>query len=155
MFTGKILGRAEEAIHFYNSTFPGSEQGTHVYYPEGMDPDKAGTIMFADFKLEDTWLMAMDSAHQHGFEFNESVSLMVTCNNQAEIDHYWNQLSAVPESEQCGWLKDKFGFSWQITSTEMETMMKEGSQDQVDRITRAFLQMKKIDIAAIKAAAAG
>ncbi len=153
MFTGKTLGRAEEAIHFYSKVFPGSEQGSLAHYPEGMDPDKAGTVMFADFKLEDTWLAAMDSAHQHGFEFNESVSLLVTCRDQAEIDHYWNQLSAIPEAEQCGWLKDKFGFSWQITSAEMETMMKEGSQEQVDRITRAFLQMKKIDIAAIKAAA--
>ncbi len=153
MFTGKTLGRAEEAIHFYRSIFRSSEQGLLIHYQEGMDLDKAGTVMFADFKLEDTWMAAMDSAHQHGFEFNESVSMMVTCEDQAEIDYYWSQLSAIPESEQCGWLKDKFGFSWQITSSEMETLMKEGSREQVDRITKAFLKMKKIDIAAIKAAA--
>jgi len=153
MFTGKTLGRAEEAIHFYTAVFKVSKPGTLASYPEGMDPDKAGTIMFADFKLEDTWLAVMDSAHQHGFEFNESVSLMVTCDDQAEIDYYWNRLSAIPEAEQCGWLKDKFGFSWQITSTVLEKLMKEGTPDQVDRITKAFLRMKKIDIAAIKAAA--
>lgn len=155
MFTGKTLGRAEEAIHFYSSVFRRSEKGILVRYPEGMDPDKAGTVMFADFKLEDTWLAAMDSAHQHGFEFNESVSLMINCEDQAEIDYYWSQLSAIPESEQCGWLKDKFGLSWQVTSAEMEALMKEGSSEQADRITRAFLKMKKIDIAAIKVAAAG
>ncbi|HTG57485.1 MAG TPA: VOC family protein [Niabella sp.] len=155
MFTGKTLGRAEEAIHFYRSIFKNSEQGMLVYYAEGMDPDKAGTVMFADFKLEDTWMAAMDSAHQHGFEFNESVSMMVTCEGQAEIDYYWSQLSAIPESEQCGWLKDKFGFSWQITSAEMETLMRNGSPEQLDRIARSFLSMKKIDIAAIKAAAEG
>lgn len=153
MFTGKTLGRAEEAIHFYTSVFKESKLGTLARYPKGMNPDKAGTIMFADFKLEDTWLAAMDSAHQHGFEFNESVSLMVTCDDQAEIDYYWNQLSAIPEAEQCGWLKDKLGFSWQITSAEMENLMKTGTQEQVDRITKTFLRMKKIDIAAIRAAA--
>lgn len=155
MFTGKTLGRAEEAIHFYSSVFRRSEEGVLIRYPEGMDPDKAGTVMFADFKLEDTWLAAMDSAHQQGFEFNESVSLLVNCEDQAEIDYYWQNLSAIPESEQCGWLKDKFGFSWQISSVEMETLMKKGSSEQVDRITRAFLKMKKIDIATIKVAAAG
>ncbi|MGE9313345.1 VOC family protein [Niabella sp. CJ426] len=124
-------------------------------YTEGMNPDKTGSITFADFKLEDTWLAAVDSAHQHDFEFNESVSLMINCEDQAEIDYYWSQLSAIPESEQCGWLKDKFGLSWQVTSAEMEALMKAGSSEQVDRITRAFLKMKKIDIAAIKVAAAG
>ena len=94
----------------------------------------------------------MDSAHEHGFDFNESISFMIACDNQAEIDHYWEQLSAVPEAEQCGWLKDKYGLSWQVTSAEMETMMREREQEQVDRITRAFLKMKKIDIDQIKAA---
>lgn len=153
MFTGDKAGKAEEAISFYLSAFPKSQPGTLHRYPAGMQPDKEGTIMFGDFKLEDKWIAAMDSAHEHGFDFNESISFMIACDNQAEIDHYWEQLSAVPEAEQCGWLKDKYGLSWQVTSAEMETMMREREQEQVDRITRAFLKMKKIDIDQIKAAA--
>ena len=94
----------------------------------------------------------MDSAREHGYDFNEAISFMVTCKDQAEIDYYWEKLSAVPESEQCGWLKDKYGLSWQITSAEMETMMQQGTQEQLDRITKAFMPMKKIEIAKIKAA---
>jgi predicted 3-demethylubiquinone-9 3-methyltransferase (glyoxalase superfamily) len=95
----------------------------------------------------------MDSAYNHGFQFNEAVSFLVSCANQQELDHYWQQLSAVPEVEQCGWLKDKYGLSWQISSAEMETLLREGTPEQADRIVQAFLPMKKIDIAQIKAAA--
>lgn len=153
LFTGSRCGQAEEAVQFYQSVFRNAQPGALHRYPAGMEPDKEGTVMFADFKLEDTWLAAMDSAHEHGFGFNEAISFMVTCADQAEIDHYWGKLSAVPEAEQCGWLKDKFGLSWQITSAEMEVMMQQGTQEQVDRITQAFLPMKKLDIAQIKAAA--
>lgn len=153
MFTGSNAGKTEEAIHFYLSVFRQSQRGALHRYPAGMEPDKEGTVMFADFQLEDRWLAAMDSAHQHGFDFNEAISFMVNCADQQEIDHYWEKLSAVPESEQCGWLKDKYGLPWQITSAEMETMIQQGSQEQIDRITQAFLPMKKINIAAIKAAA--
>lgn len=153
MFTGSKAGRAEEAIGFYCGVFRQSKQGSLHRYPAGMAPDKEGTIMYGDCQLEDTWLAAMDSAREHGFDFNEAISFMIACDDQEEIDYYWEKLSAFPEAEQCGWLKDKFGLSWQITSAEMETMMREGSQEQVDRITQAFLPMKKIDIAAIKAAA--
>ncbi|WP_153796011.1 VOC family protein [Foetidibacter luteolus] len=152
LFTGSICGKAEEAINFYQSVFKHAQAGSVHHYPAGMEPDKEGSLMFGDVKLEDTWLAAMDSARQHGFSFNEAVSFMVTCADQEEIDYYWQQLSAVPEAEQCGWLKDKYGLSWQITSAEMETMMQQGTQDEINRITQAFLPMKKIDIAAIKKA---
>lgn len=151
LFTGDRCGKAGEAIDFYKSVFKHTQPGSIHYYPAGMEPDKEGTVMFGDVKLEDTWLAAMDSARQHGYSFNEAISFMVTCNDQAEIDHYWEQLSAVPESEQCGWLKDKYGLSWQITSAEMETTMREGTQEQVDRLTQAFLPMKKLDIARLRA----
>jgi predicted 3-demethylubiquinone-9 3-methyltransferase (glyoxalase superfamily) len=111
--------------------------------------------MFADFMLENSWFVAMDSAHAHKFDFNEAVSFMVECVNQKEIDYYWEKLSAVPESEQCGWLKDQFGLSWQITSAEMEEMLSKGTQQQVDRVTQAFLPMKKFDIAKLRAAYEG
>ncbi|MES2779208.1 MAG: VOC family protein [Bacteroidota bacterium] len=153
MYTGNRCGKAEEARAFYLSVFNNAQQGSIHRYPQGMEPDKEGTVMHTDFRLEDTWFVAMDSAQEHGFDFNEAISFMVTCKNQDEIDYYWEKLSAVPESEQCGWLKDKYGVSWQITSSEMEKMMQEGTQEQIDRITEAFMPMKKIEIAKIKKAA--
>jgi predicted 3-demethylubiquinone-9 3-methyltransferase (glyoxalase superfamily) len=111
--------------------------------------------MFADFKLLDLWFAAMDSAHEHKFAFNEAVSFIVHCDTQKEIDYYWEELSAVPASEQCGWLKDKFGLSWQIVPTEMDAMMKDNDQKRLARVTEAFLKMKKFDIAMLKKAYEG
>ena len=92
----------------------------------------------------------MDSAYEHAFTFNEAISFIVNCDTQEEIDHYWEKLSAVPEAEQCGWLKDKFGFSWQIVPTAMDEMMANGSKEQIARVTEAFLKMKKFDIESLK-----
>jgi len=152
LFTGSKCGKAEEALGFYQSVFKNAQAGNVHHYPAGMEPDKESSIMYGDVKLEDTWFAAMDSARQHGFDFNEAISFMVPCKNQEEIDYYWGKLSAVPASEQCGWLKDKYGLSWQITSVEMETMMQQGTQEEIDKITKAFMPMKKIEIAKIKAA---
>lgn len=154
MFVGDGNGRAEEAISFYVDVFKDSAQGTMARYPAGMEPDKEGAVMFADFTLEGQWFAAMDSARQHGhtFDFNEAVSLLVNCSTQQEIDYYWERLSAVPEAEQCGWLKDKFGVSWQVSPVGLGTMMHEGTPEQVARVTQAFLKMKKLDIAELEAA---
>lgn len=152
MFTGDVCGKAEEAVKFYLSVFNNTKQGIVARYPEGMEPDKEGTIMYTDFMIEGQWFAAMDSAGEHTFAFNEAVSLMVSCNDQKEIDYYWDKLTAVPESEQCGWLKDKYGVSWQIHPAMMDEMMKNGTRKQVDRLTQAFLPMKKFDIAALKKA---
>lgn len=152
MFTGDKAGKAEEAGSFYRSVFRQAEAGALHRYPAGMEPDTAGSIMYSDFKLEDKWFAAMDSARQHGIGFNEAVSFMITCRDQQEIDYYWEQLSAVPQAEQCGWLKDKYGLSWQVSSAEMESLMRTGTQQQTDRLMKAFLPMKKIDIARLKAA---
>ena len=111
--------------------------------------------MFTDFQLAGQWFTAMDSAHKHDFAFNEAISFMVPCDTQAQIDYYWEKLSAVPEAEQCGWLKDKYGVSWQIASTAMDEMMGKGTHEQIDRVTQAFLPMKKFDIAKLKAAYEG
>lgn len=97
----------------------------------------------------------MDSAHQHNFRFNEAISLMVYCDNQEEIDYFWEKLSAVPEAEQCGWLKDKYGLSWQIVPTAMDEMMAMGSKEQIERVTQKFLTMKKFDIAQLRNAFEG
>lgn len=97
----------------------------------------------------------MDSAHEHTFAFNEAISLIVGCDDQAEIDYYWRALSAVPESEQCGWLKDRYGVLWQVTAKAMEQMMHNGTPEQIARVTQAFLPMKKFDIAKLKEAYEG
>ncbi len=111
--------------------------------------------MFADFMLEGQWFAATDSAHEHHFAFNEAISFLVQCDTQEEIDYYWEKLSAVPESEQCGWLKDKFGVSWQISPGRLDEMMHKGTREQVDRVTQAFLPMKKLDIAELQKAFEG
>jgi len=155
MFAGNLAGHAEEAIDFYRAVFKGSRRGTTARYPQGMEPEKEGTIMFADFSLLGTWLAAMDSARAHHFTFNEAISLLVPCETQEEVDYYWEKLSAVPEAEQCGWLKDKFGLSWQVWPTVIGEMMKNGSREQINRITQAFLPMKKFDIATLQRAYEG
>ncbi len=152
LFTQDRAGKAEEAMNFYTSVFKESKKGNVMRYPAGMEPDKEGTVMFEDFKLLSTWFAAMDSAQKHEFVFNEAISFIVKCDSQEEIDYYWEKLSAVPESEQCGWLKDKYGISWQIVPTEMDTMMSKGTPEQNERVTKAFLQMKKFDIAALQRA---
>jgi predicted 3-demethylubiquinone-9 3-methyltransferase (glyoxalase superfamily) len=144
MFAGEVCGQAEEATDFYLSVFKNSKRGAVVRYPQGMEPDQEGTLMFADFMLENQWFAAMDSAHEHKFNFNEAISLMVYCDTQAEIDHYWSKLSADPASERCGWLKDKYGFSWQVVP-DMNRWLSDESEG-AGRAMQAMLQMKKIDI---------
>ena len=147
MFVGDVLGKAEEAIRFYVSVFKNSKVGALNPYPtEGWEPNTADMLNFADFMLEGQWFAAMDSAYEHNFKFTEAISFLVQCEDQEEIDYYWNKLSAVPESEQCGWLKDKYGMSWQITSSAMQEMLRDGTRGQIDRVTQAFLPMKKLDI---------
>jgi len=155
MFTGKVAGRAEEAVEFYLSVFRGSRRGMVARYGKGQEPDKEGTIMFTDFALGGQWFAAMDSARQHDFAFNEAISLLIPCETQDEIDYYWKRLSADPKAEQCGWLKDKFGLSWQAWPTALGEMLQKGTPAQVARVTKAFLQMKKFDVAALKKAFEG
>ncbi len=155
MYVGDQCGKAEEAINFYCSVFEQAKLGSIHRYPEGPGPDKAGTVMFADFKLEDSWFTAMDSAHEHQFAFNEGISLVVNCDDQEELDYFTQKLSAVPEAEQCGWIKDKFGVSWQISPIVLEEMLVNGTREQVNRVTQAFLPMKRIEIAPLAKAFEG
>jgi predicted 3-demethylubiquinone-9 3-methyltransferase (glyoxalase superfamily) len=155
MFVGDVCGKAEEAINFWTSLFQGSKVDAVARFGKGEEPDQEGTLKYASFSLSSQEFVAMDSAHQHTFGFNEAISLIVHCNTQEEIDGYWNKLSAVPEAEQCGWLKDKYGFSWQIVPTAMDEMMRGGSMEQIARLTEAFLQMKKFDIESLKRAYQG
>lgn len=152
MYVQDVCGKAEEASDFYLSVFNGSRRGELARYPAGMEPDKEGTLMFTDFMLENQWFAAMDSAQTHNFKFNEAISLLVRCENQEEIDNYWEKLSADPKAEQCGWLKDKYGVSWQIWPDVMGEMMANGTDEQMKRLTKAFLQMKRLDIEKLKEA---
>ena len=135
LFVGDVCGKAEEATDFYLSMFKDAPSassgqvkcGAIARYPAGMEPDKQGSVIFTDFMLEGQWFAAMDSAHKHEFAFNEAVSLIIKCDDQEEIDYYWEKLSSVPESEQCGWLKDKYGVSWQITPRALDEMMEKGT----------------------------
>lgn len=154
MFAGAHAGRAEEAINYYLSVFKDSKMGqAHRYGPDQL-PDQEGTIMFADFMLENSWFAAMDSARTDNAKFNEAVSFMIPCRTQKEMDYYWDKLSAVPEAEQCGWLKDKFGLSWQVVPEAME-MMADKDPQRVARVTEAFLRMKKFDLAELESAYQG
>lgn len=155
MFTGDNTGKADEAIDMYVSVFGNAKRGMTAEYPPGASPEPAAKIMFADFLLEGQWFAAMDSGHMHSFTFGEAVSLLVRCSDQAEIDRLWSKLSAVPGAEQCGWLKDRYGVSWQIAPENMQEMMASGDKEAVARVTKAFLQMKKFDLAELKRAYEG
>lgn len=155
MFVGDQCGKAERAAEFYTSLFEHSKIGSIMRYEEGWPPNQPGTVQQMEFILENQLFGAMDSAYEHNFAFNEAVSFVVHCETQEEIDHYWAALSAVPEAEQCGWLKDKYGLSWQIVPTVMNEMMASEDTAQLARVTQAFLKMKKFDIEALKRAAKG
>ncbi|WP_092461031.1 VOC family protein [Thermoflavifilum thermophilum] len=153
LFTRDRFGKAETALQFYLSVFQQVRVGQLVHYSD-MDTNSpfAHAIAYADFQINETWMAIMDGPGDHAFAFNEAISFVVTCDTQAEIDAYWQHLSAVPEAEQCGWCKDSFGISWQITPSILDSMMKEGSPEQIKRVTQAFLKMKKFDIAALQKA---
>jgi len=150
MFVGNNAGRAEEAVNFYLSVFRDSKMGMMFRYDKGQEPDQEGTVMFSDFMIENCWFAANDSAHEYDYNFNEAISFMVRCENQNEIDYYWDKLSAVPEAEQCGWIKDKYGLSWQIVPASMDQMMMDKDPERMKRFTQAFLRMKKFDLAELE-----
>ena len=155
LFTGDAYGQAEAAGDYWRGVFDDSRAGQLVRYEEATEHDRAGAVMFSDFRLGPTWFAAMDSGYEHGFGFNEAVSFIVHCRDQAEIDRYWEKLSAHPENEQCGWCKDRFGVSWQVSPIVLDEVMTSDDQAVIDRVTQAFLPMKKLDVAAIEKAAKG
>jgi len=155
MFVGKQCGKAEEAIRLYGTVFNNSRIEGILRYGEGEQPDKTGTMKYASFTLEGQGFAAMDSAYEHAFTFNEAISFEVHCETQEEIDSYWGKLSADPTAEQCGWLKDKYGLSWQIVPAAMEGMLEDKDEKKLARVTEAFLKMKKFDIESLKRAYEG
>ncbi len=155
MFVGDVCGKAEEAIGFYASVFDDAEVGDIFRYGAGEEPDKEGTVKYAAFTVEGVGFAAMDSARDHDFSFNEAISFMLHCDTQEQIDYYWERLSAVPEAEQCGWLKDRYGLSWQVVPSAMGKMMQDTDERRLARVTEAFLSMKKFDLATLEKAYAG
>lgn len=155
MFVGNVCGKAEEAINYWTSIFHNSKVESAQRYGKGEQPNPEGALKYAAFNLFGLEFGAMDSAYEHQFNFNEAISFIVKCDTQAEIDEYWNKLTAVPEAEACGWLKDRYGFSWQIVPTRMEEMLRGNDQRRIDRVTQAFLVMKKFDLAKLEEAYQG
>jgi len=154
LFVASVCGKAEDAVNFYAQVFKNSPAGAEgstnanilARYGKGEEPDKEGTVRYASFTLAGQEFGSMDSAREHRFAFNEAIPFMVPCDTQQEIDYFWEKLSADPNAGQCGWLKDKYGLSWQITPTILSEMLGGHDTERTARVTRAFLKMKKFDL---------
>ena len=144
--------QAEEAAKFYVSLFKNSKILSVTRYGEA-GPGPQGTVMTVTFLLEGQEFTALNGGPL--FKFTEAISFVVNCNTQEEVDEIWEKLSNAGEEGQCGWLKDKYGLSWQIVPARMDEMMRRGTEDQIARLTQAFLPMKKLDIEALEAAYKG
>ena len=147
---------ADKAAAFYVSVFKNSKILKTAYYPkaaEEVSGQKQGSVWTVSFTLEGQEFMVFNGGPV--FKLSEAVSFMVFCETQEEIDYFWNKLSFVPEAEQCGWLKDKFGLSWQIVPTILDSMITDKDPQKVERVTTAFLRMKKFDINALRKAYEG
>ncbi len=146
LFSNKQYGKAKEAVTFYTQLFPNSGINHLELYGEG-EPQAKGNVKFSEFKLTGAVFSAMDGPGDHQFEFNEAYSLVVTCDDQKELDHYWNSLiSEGGEESMCGWLKDKYGVSWQIIPAVLPQLMGGPDRQKADRAMNALLKMKKLDI---------
>lgn len=140
LFGNTAQNKGREALDYYTSVFAEARVGTLATYAEQTGLAAPGAVMFADFELFGQWFALTDSPAEHAFTFSPGVSLVVRCEDQAEIDRYWDALSAVPEAEQCGWCVDRFGLSWQIVPADMERYVSRPGAYQ------KMLQMKKIDL---------
>lgn len=155
LFTKDAAGKAEEALNFYVSVFGGdSKVGQVAKYPAGMEPEKEGSAMFAEAKLAGQWFTAMDSANPgHEFSFNEAVSLAIETADQAETDLLWQKLTSDGgQDSQCGWVKDKYGFSWQIVPKRLMELLSDPDEEKANRALKAMMEMQKIDIAKLEEA---
>ncbi len=141
--------QAEEAVEFYTSTFRNSKIGNITRYGDH-GPGPKGSVMTIAFQIEGQDFMALNGGPI--FQFSEAVSFMVNCETQAEVDELWDKLSAGGQKSQCGWLKDKFGVSWQIVPTVLRRMLCDSDAARVGRVTQAMLKMTKIDIPTLQAA---
>jgi predicted 3-demethylubiquinone-9 3-methyltransferase (glyoxalase superfamily) len=146
-----FTSKAEEAARFYVSIFPNSRIADVSYYGSA-GPLPEGTVLAVDFELDGRHFLALNGPE---FEFTEAVSLQVRCDSQEELDSYWEQLTAGGEEGYCGWLKDRFGVSWQVTPVILPTLFTDSDPERSQAAMRAMLKMKKLDIEALEQAAAG
>ncbi|MEW6549661.1 MAG: VOC family protein [Spirochaetota bacterium] len=152
LFAGRACEKAREAMEFYASVFPDSGVDFQAPYGPGAAPNAEDFLMYASFRLAGQAFSAMDSALDHGFGFTEGISLMVYCDSSQELDRIWGALSADPEAEQCGWLKDRFGLSWQVLPRELDALTTQEDPVRRNRVVKAMLGMKKLDIDALRRA---
>jgi predicted 3-demethylubiquinone-9 3-methyltransferase (glyoxalase superfamily) len=141
--------QAEEAAAFYTSIFPNSKIGKVARYGEAA-PRPAGSVMTVEFQLDGQTFVALNGGPI--FKFTEAISFVVKCETQQEVDHYWEKLSAGGAEVQCGWLKDKFGLSWQIVPTLLPKLMSDPDRKKADRVVKAMMTMIKLDTRALQAA---
>jgi predicted 3-demethylubiquinone-9 3-methyltransferase (glyoxalase superfamily) len=141
---------SEAAAEFYVSVFPNSKVTSISYYNEA-GPRPAGTVLTVDFVLDGQEFTAINGGPQ--FTFDEAVSMLINCADQDEVDYYWGKLSEGGEEGQCGWLKDKYGLSWQVVPPGMAEALGDPDPARAERTMKAMLGMKKIDVAALRAAA--
>lgn len=151
LFSNDAVGRAREALEFYADTFDESEILEVYEYEKGQTMQARAEISFSAIKIYNKLFhLADNGAEEATYTFNEAISFLIECESQEEIDDHWKKLSAVPEAEQCGWLKDKFGVSWQIVPKGMNELFENGTPEQIKGVTAAFLKMKKIDLAELE-----
>jgi len=144
MFVGKQYGRADEAITHYSSIFKNVNVEGILRYGKGESPDEEGRIKHAQISLNNQKFMLMESAAAHQFGFSEGISLTILCDNQDEIDYYWEKLTESGQESMCGWLKDKFGVSWQIIPSIMGSIMTDPAK--AGKAAQAFMSMRKLNI---------
>lgn len=142
--------QALDAAQFYCSVFPNSEIRAVTHYGEA-GPREAGMVLTVDFILDGQQVTALNGGPE--FSFSEAISFVIHCDDQAEVDHYWSKLTDGGEEGQCGWCKDRFGLSWQVVPTAFEEMMSDPDEGRRDRAVKAMLGMRKLDVAALRAAA--
>lgn len=146
LFASEVCGKAETALNEYLTIFPGSSAGYINRYGKGEMEDPRPQINYGELNLPGLQFILMDHGSGGVESFNEAFSFMISCDTQEEIDYYWEKLSQVPEAEACGWVKDKYGVSWQIVPTMMNEILRNSTKEEADRITKAFLKMRKLDI---------
>ncbi len=144
--------QAEEAAGFYTSVFKNSRIVRTSHYTEA-GPRPAGTVMTVEFELDGQPFVGLNGGPE--FTFNEAVSFQIDCEDQAEVDHYWERLSEGGEEGPCGWLKDRYGVSWQVVPAELDELLNDPDRARATRAMAAMLQMGKLDIAALRSAADG
>jgi predicted 3-demethylubiquinone-9 3-methyltransferase (glyoxalase superfamily) len=144
---------AEEAANFYTSVFKNSKIHSVVRYPEAakeVSGKQPGSVMTVEFEIEGQRFVALNGGPE--FKFSEAISFMIPCKDQKEVDYFWSRLTEGGEESVCGWLKDKFGLSWQVVPERLNEMLEDKNTKKVEAVTQSFLQMKKLDLAALEQA---